>query len=310
MNPEPLISSASLRQSLRQNLALAVDLLNQYLRGEAVEQIEPILQRLGRGGQLPYWYEDLKNGRSMPNLDGKTIGSVIEMVFVAVLEHHLFENDFAVSNFPPLTINPAKGIDIPALELGIKSPSENYCTSEPFFSAYERVLGNAYDAVILLTDYQTAKKNPPPVRIQIIQAQYLAASEMADRQLCQLACKHRDLLLEQEGEAAMKKILQFLCHVNQQDWRGRSLLQLVDLLDADNLVVDQTIQRLNQDFQKKQRDLDLKGSMPLSESELESLLKIRDYNPRRRGIISACRVPRLIEYLKNLSLKNPTVRQK
>jgi hypothetical protein len=60
----------------------------------------------------------------------------------------------------PLQINPARGVDIPQLQLGIKSPSENYCTSEPFFSAYERLISNEHDAVILLTDYQTQKAHP------------------------------------------------------------------------------------------------------------------------------------------------------
>ncbi len=79
------------------------------------------------------------------------------MPSVAVLETSTFKK----LALPPLRINPARGVDLPDLDIGIKSPSKNFCTSEPFFSVYERLLGSEYDALILLTDYQTAKKHPP-----------------------------------------------------------------------------------------------------------------------------------------------------
>ena len=161
-----MISSQELRRKVKDSLEDIVTKLNEYLRGENVCEIKAILTRVGRGGKLPYWYNLLETGQSMPNLDGKTIGSVIEMTLIGVLEKHTLA-DFKL---PHLQINPAKGVDIPMLELGVKSPSENYSTSEPFFSAYERLLGNENDILVLLTDYQTAKKNAPPVRIQIIKA--------------------------------------------------------------------------------------------------------------------------------------------
>lgn len=79
------------------------------------------------------------------------------MLLVALLETSTFRG----MGVPPLGINPARGVDLPDIDLGIKSPSQNYCTSEPFFSAYERLLGSEHDMVVLLTDYQTAKKTPP-----------------------------------------------------------------------------------------------------------------------------------------------------
>jgi hypothetical protein len=111
------------------------------------------------------------------------------MLFVAVLERNLFRNE----DIPPLSINPAKGVDLPDLDLGVKSPSENYCTSEPFFSAYERLLGSEYDVVVLLTDYQTAKRGPP-LRLQLINWRYLTKTRIADRSLCCIARRHRDWL--------------------------------------------------------------------------------------------------------------------
>ena len=78
---------------------------------------------------------------------------------------------------------------MPDLDLGVKSPSENYCTSEPFFSAYERLLGGEHDVLVLLTDYQQAKKKPP-LRLQIIQWRYLRASQVTDCNLCRIALIH------------------------------------------------------------------------------------------------------------------------
>ncbi|MFJ4142055.1 hypothetical protein [Pseudomonas sp. NPDC089734] len=278
-----MIDTVHLRSHIKNNLPSIVHQLNSYLRGENVSDIEGILQRIGRGGRLPHWYDLLLTGQSMPNLDGKTIGSVIEMTLIGVLEKHTLSS-FGI---PHLVVNPAKGVDIPLLNLGVKSPSENFCTSEPFFSAYERVLGNESDAVILLTDYQTAKRNPPPVRIQIIKAAYLKGSEIADRNLCIIAKRNREPLYHQ-NEASCKKMLQFLCHVNQQDWRAKALLRLVySLFDSDATLLD-LLNDIEADFAKKLMADSRKGTEPLPQSELDKVLEIRGSNHKVSAIINAC----------------------
>ena len=109
--------------------------VNDLLSGTGLSDIKAILARMDRGGILPDWFEKLETTLTLPNLDGKTIGSVVEKLLACVLEKYVLESKVA------LHINPAKGVDIPELELGIKSPSENFCTSEPYFSAYERLIG-------------------------------------------------------------------------------------------------------------------------------------------------------------------------
>lgn len=272
-----------LREHIRGNLPEIVEQLNLYLRGKSVENIKDILQRVGRGGKLPHWYELLATGQSMPNLDGKTIGSVIEMTLLAVLERHTLEP----FNIPPLEVNPAKGVDIPYLDLGIKSPSENFCTSEPFFSAYERILGNESDAIILLTDYQTAKKNPPPVRIQIIKAAYLKGSEIADKNLCILASKNKQRLFD-ESESLCKKMLQFLCHINQQDWRAKALLRLLNSLYEDNNTINALIDTIELDFKTKSTADIKKGIETNPIDELDKIVTIRNSNQKVSAIINAC----------------------
>lgn len=278
-----MTSSEELRDCVRENLSSVVIKLNEYLRGENVAEIRHILQRIGRGGNLPHWYELLYSGRSMSNLDGKSIGSVIEMTLIGVLEKHTLK-DFGI---PPLEINPAKGIDIPLLGLGVKSPSENFCTSEPFFSAYERLLGNNHDAIILLTDYQTAKKRPPPVRIQIIKAAYMAGSEIADRGLCSIALKNREKLLAR-SETLCKKMFQFLCHLNQQNWRAKSLLSLLEILFESDKNINALVDRCERSFNKNSEKRFQEGLEPLPADDLNKLLVIKQSNMKVDSIVNAC----------------------
>ncbi len=134
----------ALRALIRSQLELIVTEINAALRGKRLTRIEPVLARIGRGGKLPHWFQQLKVNGTLPNLDGKTVGSVVEMLLVAVLETKILFD----KNILPLRINPARGVDLPDLDLGVKSPSENFCTSEPFFSAYERLLGGEHEVLV------------------------------------------------------------------------------------------------------------------------------------------------------------------
>jgi hypothetical protein len=242
----------------------------------------PTLERVGRGGKLPHWFEQLAEQGTLPNLDGKTIGSIVEMLLIAVLESHAF----AEVNAPALRINPARGVDLPDLDLGVKSPSENFCTSEPFFSAYERLYGSEYDAVVLLTDYQTAKKSPP-LRLQIIRWDYLTHTQLADEKLCRIARKHRASLLA-DSEARAQRLFRFLAYVNQGDWLGRKLVAVVDSLD-DAKAVDAIIQAAEKDFKKTNAALQKKKKFeePIPDASLEALRSIASSSPLLLGIIDA-----------------------
>src|SRR5581483_6300335 len=120
-------TKAELRAKLQGRLSDTMGRVNSALAGKGVQPLEAVLKRIGRGQQLPHWYAGLKATHTLPNLDGKTIGSVVEMLLVAVLETYTF----AGLGVPSLRINPARGVDLPDLDLGVKSPSENFCTSEP-----------------------------------------------------------------------------------------------------------------------------------------------------------------------------------
>jgi hypothetical protein len=254
-----------LRALVREGLDEIIVGVNAALRGRNnLDAIRPVLERNGRGGIIPHWFQDLSSNGTLPNLDGKTIGSVIEMLLIAILER----NTFRRIEIPPLRVNPARGVDLPDLDLGVKSPSENYCTSEPFFSAYERLHGSEFDALVLLTDYQTAKKHPP-LKLQVIKWRYVTKSQLADRNLCRIAKKHRASLLE-SGEARAQRIFRFLAYVNQSDWLGRRLVSVVDHMD-DAAGVRNLIAVAEQDFERTNAKRGRKGKELIPDASLDAL---------------------------------------
>lgn len=281
MNSSPSKTKSELRQIVAENLEDIVLGVNDALRGKHLKKLKVSLARLGRSGQLPHWFEELERRGTLPNLDGKTIGSVVEMLLVAVLETGCLAGKLT----EPMKINPARGIDLPDLELGIKSPSTNYCTSEPFFSAYERIIGNNHDAIILLTDYQSAK-NKPPLKLSIVKHRYLTGSQVADKNLCQIAKSGRDFALSQ-GVPFAKRFFQFLCYVNQSNSLAKDLVKFLTLLADDdklNVEINRSIEKFkagNAKRAKKHKEL-------LPECDLLILEKIRSNSPLRTGVMDAC----------------------
>lgn len=275
-----MIDRTKARDCVRQGLDRAVADLNKALRGDDLAKLEPVLTRLGRGGQVPHWFDQLRRKGTLPNLDGKTIGSVLEMLFVAILETSVL----AAQGVGKLRVNPASGVDLPDLGLGIKSPAENYCTSEPFFSAYERLLGSGFDVVVLLTDYQTAKRSPP-LRLQIIRWKYLYQHEMADRSLCAVARKHREWLL-QTSEVHAMKVFKFLAYINQSDWLARQLLHLIDALRSES-EGDLLLRAAEDDFAKTNRRRAQQDKPLVPEQQVESLRLIQSISPRWIGVVDA-----------------------
>ena len=273
-------SKEELRQLLRERLEPTILAVNKALVGENLGALETTLTRVGRGGKLPHWFDQLKTQKSLPNLDGKTIGSIVEMILLAVLE----TQTLADCNLPPFRINPARGVDFPDLDLGVKSPSENFCTSEPFFSAYERLLGNEHDALVLITDYQEKKKSPP-LRLKIAKFRYLFGTQIADRKLCAIAKKHREWLLK-ENESWMKRVFKFLAFVNQSDWRAKTILRMIEVLD-DDASIGALLKRSESDFARVNGLRTKKGLAPLPDAECDAVKQAGKITPLKNGVIDA-----------------------
>ena len=273
-----MLTKAELRDLLRKRLEETMTELNHALQGLNLERLEPVLLHVGRDQTLPHWYQQLYDEQTLPNLDGKTVGSIIEMLFVAVLETVTFRD----VEIPQLRLNPARGVDLPDLDLGIKAPSQNYATSEPFFSAYERLLGSEYDAFIMITDYQE-RKSHPPLRLQVIQWRYFLNTELADFALTTIARKHRDWLLSQ-SEAWTQKIFRFLAYINQSDWRASYLRRIIDAMQEEDRI-QRLVLEAEKDFRRKNAERLRKGKDIIPDHEMESLLSITKTQPLTLGIV-------------------------
>lgn len=267
---------AQRRQLVRENLGAIVERVNTYLRGRNLASIEPVLRRLGRNQRLPHWYPQLRGRGTLPNLDGKTVGSVVEMLIVGDIEKRVLSGKTAAQ----LMINPAKGVDVPDLDLGIKSPSENWCTSEPFSNPYERLLGTEYDIIAVITNYQDAKTKPP-LKIQLIHHHYFEGHEIADKGLCNCARRIRDRLLG-FGEVPAQKAFKFLAFAVQSDWRCKALLKLMNRIDVPDELpkyLDGLIQEFDQASASRKS--------PLPPEDKQILEDLHSRKPLDRAIIEA-----------------------
>ena len=279
------MTKEELRGLVRANVERIKDLMNSALRGgQNARRYEDVLSRLGRGGRLPHWYGALREHGTLPNLDGKTIGSIVEMLLVAVVETDLLIGRERLE----LRINPARGVDLPDLDLGVKSPSTNWCTSEPFFSAYERLFGSDYDAVVLLTNYQEAKSRPP-LRLQVLSVGYLVASEIADYTLCSITRRFKDEMrnvIGEDFEFRFGQLCNFLAFVNQSDWRAKHLLSIVSKISCETEVL-KAIGNARRDFENKNRIADRTGKSSIPDGELNALESINNATPVYVGVLDA-----------------------
>ena len=275
LNREAILSY---KQQIIDNQDRLKDKLNAILTGQDLESIRAILQRIDHSGHLPHWFSPLKENGSLPNLDGKTVGSVIEKLVVCALENFILQPNIHLS------VNPAKGVDVPELELGIKSPSTNFCTSEPYFSAYERLLGNENDALVLLTNYQEAKRHTP-FNLQILDICYLNGSEIADKNLCRIARGLRS----RYGcdEVLLKKMMRFLAYVNQSDWEAKWIVRLFERVLINNENLEEQLNIVHRDFQQTNARNERGSNALIPDDCLTRILAIRNFTPMVNGIADA-----------------------
>ena len=272
-----MLTKEQLRAHVQEELPNIIQRMNVALTGVEVDELEPVLSRIGNGRRLPHWYAGLLQRGEIPNKDGKSSGSVLEMLFVAVLETYTFQS----KEIPPLKINPARGVDLPDLDLSIKSPSENYCTSEPFSFAYERLLGSSHDVLVLITDYQK-KKKLDPLSLQIVDRKYLTKSQLADKTLCAMAKELRQSLTCDEPSHD-RHILQFLAYINQLDWKASRILRLIKNI-RDDKEIERTILGFEREFEKENKKRLKEDRIPLLDADLIALQRILEKRPLRDGI--------------------------
>lgn len=254
--------------------------LNLALKGKNLNDIESILVRMHTPHDLPSWFTYLKEHKGLPYGDGKTIGSIVEKLLVCIIERYVLEPISPLN----LSVNPARGVDVPELNLGIKSPSENMCTSEPYFSAYERLLGNEFDVLVLLTNFQSVKDSRP-IPLQIESIKYLDHTEVADKNLCDTARKIRDILADDEG--SLQKVVRFLAYINQSDWEGHRILEIINQVLVEGRDLHRVMLMVTRKFTIDNRRLEREGKPILDKEILKRLKNIEAITPSHIGIIKA-----------------------
>lgn len=280
------MASKEYRDLIANHVETVKDRINMLLNGNGLNDIRNIMSRIDSTGNVPDWFTLLETEHRIPNLDGKTVGSVLEKLFVCVAEKYILNDRTINTELEPieLNINPARGVDVPELELGIKSPSRNYCTSEPYFSAYDRLLGNEYDTIVLLTNYQDAKRVNPFI-LQIEKIKYLRGSEVADKHSCECAKLWRDKFNSDDDFAMNQKYFRFLAYINHMDWEAERLLEIVEHVVLGNVTLEREISRIDRAFQTKNRANLRDGKDLLDTGILDRIHSLRGTNNIERSVI-------------------------
>jgi hypothetical protein len=145
------------------------------------------------------------------------------------------------------------------------------------------LLGNEFDALVLLTNYQTAK-NISPFSLQILQTKYLTGSEISDLNLCILA---KNLREKYNDSQMLQKLVRFLAYVNQSDWEAKWILKIINLVLVNENNFDELLNVIRADFNRNNIRLDREGKVMMSEDSLQRLLNISEITPRVQGVIRA-----------------------
>ncbi len=240
--------------------------LNDALAGKNLRQLEAPIKRMNPGGALPAWFSQLAATRTLPNLDDRNAGGIIKKLLIGVLEKYVLKDR------QKLHLLPTGPVTIPELELGVKTPSENFCTIEPYFSAYERLTGTGYDTLVLQTSYQDAKQTVAKnrgLKVKIINVRYLKGSEIADLQLCAIAESLKRVYADRED--MLRRAINFLAYANPMDWESAHFIDLLQRLGAGDLDREDAFWRIRKEFMRKNRQHEKKGRMQIPPEQLEHL---------------------------------------
>jgi hypothetical protein len=129
------------------------------------------------------------------------------------------------------------------------------------------------------------KSRPPPLQIQIIKQAYLDGSQIADKNLCEIAKNHRNLLLDPHP-TELKKIVRFLAFINQSDWEAKALIKLLKT-DMTDEKISKEISKLSKEHSASNIKREREGKELFSDQSKGNLLNILDVEPNWMGLINA-----------------------
>ena len=86
----------------------------------------------------------------------------------------------------------------------------------------------------------------------------------------------------------VKKMIQFLTHINQSDWRGKNLLSLLNILQESNKVIEKAIDKILKSYAKY---IDISNNSNLESiknDDIDCFKKIKYSNNKQDAIINCC----------------------
>jgi hypothetical protein len=165
---------ATNKKRLVARLNAIVNSVNQYLAGKHHEQIAEHLRQFEPKNALPKWLKHIEEHGRPAKTDSKSLGTIIEKFIKA-----------EISRMLTLTVSgsSASGVDIPELDLNLKTTSDRQPqSSEPFVSAYQRILGADHDVLVCI--YNGEEFHEQHVPLKIIRHRFLRQTQAADKVLC------------------------------------------------------------------------------------------------------------------------------
>jgi len=214
-----------LQRKVKEGLPGIVEAVNQYLCGDKHPRIKRHLCAIEPGNEQPSWFIHLARKRRPQRTDGKSLGTYIEKLLKAEMSRLLGI---------PLIGSSASGVDIPELDLNTKATSDRQPqSSEPFDSAYDRVLGAKFDIVVCIYNGRELLESSCPLRI--LSAEYLKKTEVADAKLCGTAKLLQRLALAKViGNDLAKRTLKSIVHSKKAGPKGAFYMALHDALASDD----------------------------------------------------------------------------
>ena len=105
---------------------------------------------------------------------------------------------------------------------------------------------------------------------------------------CEVAKSKRTLLLN-IGESETKKVFRFLAYINQQDWRARHLLRLVNAMSSEQNLTEQSeeIRVIKADYESTNTRREEEDKEPITAHDLSCFIELTKITPTYIGIINA-----------------------
>ena len=119
--------------------------------------------------------------------------------------------------------------------------------------------------------------------LQIIDIKYLRGSEIADKNLCNIAKSIREN--SDLDDYSVKKLIRFLAYINQSDWEASRILEIIEDVLINNQKIEISLKKVKAKFRAVNKRKARNNQVKLDEAILVRFDKIMALSPINHGII-------------------------